>query len=183
MAYSAQGFNIAFIGLNRGAQTACAQYLKRTHGFKRLDMDDALKQFIKTSYWYKTYQNLPQKLRQGFYDSIYRVDPDIFLRYTQRRMRLSSADTVIYDVRYLNELRGLQEMNFIVCRVTTPVKHLQAGRYVKGAEDGTVALSLAYDKRFAVNYNVEHSVNWTSKGTTGAIMDEFLDRIGYKLDI
>jgi hypothetical protein len=71
-------------------------------------------------------------------------------------------------------------MGFIICRVTTPVKELQVGKYVKSAAVGSVGLSIAYDKRFSINNNANFVVNWTSKGTTGTIIDAFLDRIGYQ---
>jgi hypothetical protein len=179
-ANSKQGYNIAFIGLNHTAQIACAEYLKRTHAFKRINMDDALKKFLKTSYWYKVKQNMDWKTKLEFYDAVYKVDSDIFIKYIEGRMALTSVDTVIYDVRYLNEMKALQDMGFIICRVTTPVKELQVGKYVKSAAVGSVGLSIAYDKRFSINNNANFVVNWTSKGTTGTIIEAFLDRIGYQ---
>lgn len=169
--------------MNHTAQIACAEYLRRSRGFKRLNMDEALKRFLKTSYWYKEKQNISWKTKLEFYDAVYRVDPNIFIKYVEGIMNKSFVDTVIYDVRYLNEMEALQKMGFIICRVTTNVKELQAGKYVKSAAPGSVVLSLTYDKRFSVNYNANYSVNWTSKATTAALMDAFLERIGFKLDL
>lgn len=183
MPRSSQGYNIAFIGLNRRAQISCAEYLKRVHGFKRFDMDAPLKKFLKTAYAYKHKQNLTFKKSLAFYDSIYRVDNEIFIKYVQWRMSISEIDTVISDVRYLNEMEALKDLGFTICRVTTPVKRLPIGEFAKYAEPGSVAMALAYDKRFSVNYDANYSVNWTTVATTGSVMDPFLERIGYKFDL
>lgn len=179
--YSDQGFNIAFIGLNHTAQTACAEYMKRQYSFKRLNMDDALKRFLRTSYWYENWKNISFKQKLSFYDAVYKVDPEIFINYVRGRMELSKKDTVIYDVRYLNEVKALQDMGFTICRVIKPVKDLQVGKYVKNAETGTVGLSIAYDRRFSANHKVEHSINYTTKANVGPLVDDFLTRIGYEI--
>lgn len=169
--------------MNHTAQTACAQYLKITRHFKRMDMDEALKRFLKTCYWYEDYKKLAWKKKIEFYDTIYKTDPEIFIKYTAGKVKLTRKDTVIFDVRYVNELNALKEMGFIICRVTTNAKQVQPGKYIRTAAPGNVGLSLMYDKRFSLNHPANYSLNWTSKATTGALIDAFLERIGYKLDL
>lgn len=182
-ARSRQGFRVALIGVNQTAQTACTQYLTRSRDFKRMNMNDALKRFLKTSYWSKERAQVDWRKLLVFYDSVYKVENDIFIKYMRGRVESTGADIIIPDVRYLNEMEALIEMGFIICRVTTPVKQLQIDKYVMGAEGGTVAVSMKYDKRFSTNHGANYSVHWTSKATTGALMDAFLERIGYKFDI
>jgi hypothetical protein len=98
-------------------------------------------------------------------------------------MAVSTIDTVIWDVRYLNELIALKEMGFKICRVTTGSKPMHLKKYVGKAESGTVALAMTYDSNYAFKHNVDYSVEWTKYADTKGIMDGLLDRIGYQLDL
>lgn len=179
--YSKQGFNIAFIGSNVTAQTACAEYLKRTYHFKRLNMEDMLNRFLKTQFGLRKSQKLSWFQKMEYYDALYRVNPEIFSKYTLLRMEESVADTVIWNVRYISEMKALQEADFIICRVTHNSRRTDIGKYVKTAAEGSVSLALQYDKSFATRYNADYSVNWESKATTSTTIDPFLERIGYKI--
>lgn len=148
-----------------------------------MNMDEALQRFLRTSYWFKHKQNMDFQTKLAFYDAVYRVDPELFVKYVAGRIKTTNVDTVIPDVRYLNEMEALKEMGFIICRVTTNAKQLQAGKYIKTAAPGSVALSLVYDKRFSINHSANYAINWTSKASVGPVIDTFLERIGFKLDI
>ena len=181
---SNQGFKIAFIGTNHTAQTACAEYLRRKLLFKRLNMDEPIRRFLQASYWHKAKANVDWQQRLAFYDAAYKIDNDIFIKYVDGRIKRTIVDTVIYDVRYLNEMKALQEMGFIICRVTTTnTKNLQIGKLVKTADTGTVALSLLYNKNFSANNPANYSLGWVNKATTDKVMGAFLERIEYKVDL
>ena len=178
---SRQGINIAFIGLNDRAQTTCAEYLKHTHGFKRMDMDDGVKYFMRQMYDLNGWSNIKRADRRAFYDAIYKVDPNIFISHITSRVKKSLNDIVISDVRYVNELDALLELDFKIVRVTTPAKP-KIGVYVKGAAAGTTALSSLYDKKFAVKYDVQYSLQFTKKSDLPNVLDPLLEQIGLKLD-
>lgn len=145
-------------------------------------MDDALIRFMRTTYDLKKYQKLTFRTRLEFYDAVYGVDPEFFIEHVKSRLKKTTADIVIPDVRYINEMEALQELGFIITRVTTPVKHLPVGFFSNTAKEGSLAVAMAYDKNFAVNHNANFSVNWSKKSDTEGIMTAFLERIGYKLD-
>ena len=163
--------------MNRTAQISCAEYLKRNYDYKRMEMDDALKHFIKTCYYFDKWQNIKFDEKLRLYDAIYKTDPKIFITHAKRRAEKSRTPVVISDVRYIDELNELRKMDFIVVRVTTNVKEPPIRRLAKSANEGSVAVSLMYDKSFAVNHSVDFSVNWTSKATTGNIMEPLIARI------
>lgn len=181
MANSRQGFNIAFIGTTQAGQTACAEYLYHTYRFKRINMDEALRQFIKTSYWYKVKQNTNWIQKLQFYDAIYSVDNEIFIKYMRGRMEKVESDVVVWDVRYLNEMKALKDMGFIICQVYHPRGKVEIGKYVKSSNEGTVAVAMTYDDRFSINHSPDISVTWGKYSDTKPIMDALLTRIGYKI--
>jgi hypothetical protein len=71
-------------------------------------------------------------------------------------------------------------MDFKVVRVTVP-HHSKVGVYVKGAASGTTALSVLYDKQFAIKYNVDFSVNVTKLSDLPRIIPPMLEHMGYNL--
>ncbi len=143
-------------------------------------MDAALKQFLRTSTAFKKMENVPFDKMLAYYDAIYGVDNEIFIKYVRGVMDMSIADTVIPNVRYLNEMKALQDMGFIICRVTHTARRVNIERYAKTAHEGSIPVALEYDKSFAVRHNAEYSINWTSKGSVGTIIEPLLERIGYK---
>ena len=163
--------------------TSCAQYLAYKHRFKRLNMDDALKRFLRTSYWYKFMENVSFNKSMAFYDAIYKVDNEIFIKYIEGRLNLTEVDVVIPSVRYINEMKALQDMGFIICRVTHKSQPVNITRYAKTAVEGSVPVALEYDRSFAVRHNAQYSIDWTSQGSVGTIIEPFLERIGYKVDL
>lgn len=177
---SRQGLNIAFIGLNYQAQVSCTEYIRHKFNFKRIDMDDGIKYFLRQMYDLNGWKNIGIKQRREFYDAIYKVDPNIFISHIKSRVRKSERDIVVSDVRYLNELQALQEMDFKIVRVTTPVLP-KVGVYVKNAAPGTTALSSLYDKSFAIKHNVEYSINFNKFGDLPRIIPPLLESMGYNL--
>lgn len=183
MGYSKQGVHIAFIGLDEYAQTACSEYLKKNYDFKRMDLDDGLRHFLRTVYGYHERLKMKRREMTGFYDALYKIDNEFWLTQFRRNFLKSEADVVVSNVRYLNELRALEELGFKVCRVTSnPKNKKNISLYVRTAEKGTVALSMLYDKTFAENYSVDYSVNFTNYGNLPSIIDPLLEDIGYKFD-
>lgn len=181
--YSKQGINIAFIGTRHEAQVACAEYLRKTYNFKRLNMEKPLDRFLRTAYWYKVKQNANWGKKIDFYDAIYKVDPEIFIKYSMGVMKISEADTVIWNVRYINEMKALQDIGFKICRINIPNRRVQINKYSRKAATGSVPVALQFDSNFSINHNTDYSVTWSKMNDTGPIMESFLERIGYKFDL
>lgn len=184
MPNSRQGVKIAFVGLNYSAQVACTQYLVYKHRFKRIDLDEPLRKFIRNLRVYGRNDRLRIDELRHYYDAIYRLDNDIFVNHFKKRVELSEVDVVTYDVRYKNELEVLKEMGFTIVRVyNAKVPRPLIGKYVKGAEKDTVALALLYDKRFAHNYGVNYSISFDNQASLKPAIDQLLTSLNYKLDI
>jgi len=182
-AYSKQGINIAFIGIDEYAQAACAGYIKRKLHFKPLNLDDGLRHFLRTVYGYHEHFKLNRSEVREYYDVLHKINPDIWITQFSRNFTKSPSDVVTRDIRYLNELEALRKLGFVICRVTSnPKNRKNLIKYVKTADTGTVALSLLYDKTFAHNYNVDYSVNFTNYGNLPAIIEPFVADLGYKFD-
>lgn len=183
MTRSQQGFNIAFVGINYRAQTACAQYLKNKRKFKYISMDDPLRRFLRAGGFHPRLKRFPLAERLEYYDAVHKINPNFFIDSVKFRMGLSKIDTVIWDVRYINELKQLKDMGFIICRVTSGKSPIHLKKYVGKAESGTVAVAMTYDSNLAFQSNVDYSVEWSGPAVTKVVMDSFLERIGYKLDL
>lgn len=177
---SRQGLRIAFVGMNDRAQTACAEYISHKYLFKRVNMDEGLRYFLTKMYGYKSHRKVTIKERRAFYDSIYKIDPEIFISHIKLRVKLSEKDLVIFDVRYLNEMKALQELGFKIVRVTAPTRP-HVGVYVNSTIPGTVALASMYDKSFAFKNNVEYSVHFTGRLGLPATIDPLLTAMGYEI--
>ncbi len=162
---------------------ACAQYLKLTYKFKRLDMEKPLNQFLRTSYWFKVKQNVTWGKKIDFYDAIYKVDPEIFIKYVDGVMKISKLDTVIWNVRYINEMKALQDMGFKIVRVNVPNRRTQIHKYSRKAAEGSVPVALQFDRNFSTNYNTDYSITWSKYGDTRGIIDSLLERLDYKFDL
>lgn len=180
---SHQGFNIAFIGIDDLAQTACAEYMKRHLNFKRMDLDDGLIHFLRTVYGYHQRIRVKRSKTREFYDALYKIDNNFWLTQFTRNFMNTELDVVVSNVRYMHEMEELQKLGFVICRVTsTPKNKKNIGLYVKSATDGTVALSMLYNKAFASNYKVDYSINFTNYPTLPDIIHPFLEDLGYKFD-
>lgn len=181
---SRQGINIAFIGTNYTAQVACAEYCRRILKFKRVDLNENLVQFIRTAYGHTWHTKKPAQEIVPFYDAIYKLDNNFFINHFKRKFQNTEKDIVVVDVRYLNELQELKELEFVIIRVTVSdqTRGPNIGAKIKTAEQNTVVLSMLYDKNFASNYNVEYSVNYTSISSLAALIDPVLEQKGYIID-
>lgn len=182
---SRQGINVAFIGTVKNAQTACAEHLKWKHEFKRLEFDDPIRKFIRKSYGYKPWTNINWQKRLEFYDSIYRVDNDFFINIMRQKIQNSEVDIVISDVRYINELDALREMDFKIVRVTSAkpmTGYPQVGKYVKTAEVGSVPVALYFDSNRTFQGKIDYSIYWESRTKMPDVLDPLLERMGYNLD-
>lgn len=183
MVSSRQGINVAFIGTDEYAQTACAEYLKRKLNFKRMDLEDGLIHFLRTTYGYHQRFKLRRSEIRQFYDELYKIDNDIWIGQFTRKFLKSENDIVVSDIRYLHELDALRDLGFVVCRVTSEPRHKKdIGRFIKHADKGTVALAMLYDKTFAHMHNVDFSIHFTNHANLPAIIHPFLEQNGYKFD-
>ena len=181
---SRQGINIAFIGTSYKSQVACAEYCRRILMFKRMDLNENLVQFVRTAYGHTWHTKKPADEIIPFYDAIYKTDHNFFIDHFRRRFEKTEKDVVVADVRYLNELQALRDLGFVIVRVTVPdmVRGPNIGAKIKTAEKNTVILSMLYDKNFAINYNVEYSINYTSISSLSALIDPILEQKGYVID-
>jgi len=181
VAPSKQGLNVAFIGLDHAGKIACAEYMRRKLSFKRMELREGLVHFLRTSRGYHSHFKMGLDEIMRYYDAIYKLDNDLFLEHFKRRFNKVENDVVVSDIRYLNELRALQELGFIIVRVTVPHGSL-VSRKVGNAATDTVILSILYDREFANNYNVDYNVEYTSISRLEALINPILEQNGYKFD-
>lgn len=181
---SRQGINIAFVGINHEAQIACAEYLKLWHGFKRMSMDEPLKKLVRANHDFKRWASVPWGTRIELYDAVYKVFPDLFIENINFRLDRTEVDTVIWDVRYMAEMKALKDRGFNIVRINTGSKPVHLKKYVRNAEKGTTAVAMTYDSNLAFQQNVDYSIFWSrNKGlTTAAAVDPVLQRMGFDIE-
>lgn len=114
-------------------------------------------------YYYQPHQRVTWEKRLELYDALYKVDPDIHIGYVERRIANveSTTDVVVPDARYVEEVRRLVDLGFIVIRVTeAPGYKPVRVPGMKHSAPGTVKLQELYGRandRYPVSYSVENA--------------------------
>lgn len=163
---------IAFVGKTRAGKTWAADYLRREHGFKKESLNDGLSRILRILYYYdKDYHRISNDTKIIFYDALYKLDNEIWVGYLERRLRTTTRNVVVDDLRYLNEVAVLKRLGFKIIRLVAP--EARRNRYIKNlksAERGLIALHEVYNKDFNEAAGVDYSIyNDTKEGTRLAL--------------
>jgi hypothetical protein len=169
---------IVFVGKSKAGKTWAADYLRRQHGFKKVAFNDGLLDVLRKLYYYVPRQRIRWETRLRYYDALYKVDPNIWAGYMERRLSTTLSDVVIDDPRYLNEVAVLKGLGFTVIRLVAPEdrrkKRLEA---YKWAAEGLLSVHDRYNRDFDASIGVDFSIyNETKEGTRKAL-DEIVQRL------
>ena len=166
---------IAFIGKNKSGRTWAADYLRVQHGFKKLSLGEGVTRILRILYYYETHKRIPWEQRLLVYDALYKIDPDVWIGYMERKLRTTVRDVVIDDPRYINELKVLKDLGFIVIRLTAP--ETRRSRFLKGiksASPGALTMHEQFNRNFLEIAGVDYSIYNESKDGTRKALDEIL---------
>lgn len=175
------GLRLAFVGKPNSGQTSCAVYLKRKKRFKRVRMMQGVTRILKALYWYKKYERPSWERKRAVYDALYKIDPDIWITYTARRLERTTEPVVIDDAKFVNEVLKLKELGFIIIRVNTGLKHRtkSIGRFLgKDVIPGSVAMVEYFSKdpteALQVDYSIYHDGNLDNlRKTVDGLLEKF----------
>lgn len=174
---------IVFVGKSKSGKTWAADYLRSQHNFKKLAFADGLNDVLRKLYYYGTHQRIRWETRLRYYDALYKVDPNIWAGYMERRLRTTTRDVVIDDPRYLNEVAVLKPLGFTVIRLVAPEsrrkRRLEAASW---AADGLLAVHDLYNRDFNSTVGVDFSIFNVSKDDTRKTLDSIVERLR-KLDM
>lgn len=161
-----KGLKLAFVGKPNSGQTSAAVYLKKRYYFKRVMMMQGVTRLSKMLYGLRKYERLTWEKKRAIYDALYKVDPDIWINYTARRLETTTEPVVIDDAKFLNEVIKLKELGFIIIRINTSLKHRtkSIGRFLgKDIIPGSVTMIEYFNKDateiLRVDYSIYHDGN------------------------
>jgi hypothetical protein len=174
---------IAFVGKSRSGKSFAANYLMKSHGFKRVAFSDGIRRVCTIIYYYDKHKRLRWETRLRMYDALYKIDPSIWVGYVERRLRTTDRDVVVEDARYINEVQELKKLGFTIVRVARPEtlrkRHLgkSLGDHAAG---GTVLLHEWFNTDPTDSLGVDYSIyNETERGTY-AMLDNIVIRLKEK---
>jgi len=177
------GLRLAFVGKPNSGQTSCAVYLKRSHGFKRIRLMQGVVRIARVLYFHKKYERIPWSKKRAIYDSLYKIDPNIWIGYVENRLSNTTEPIVIDDAKFLNEVQKLKDLGFILIRVNTSSKNRAkaVGRFL-GPDiiPGTVAMTEYFSKDPTGALNVDYSIYHDGKL---ANLYKTIDELMTKFDI
>jgi dephospho-CoA kinase len=166
---------VAFVGKSKAGKTWAADFLRRQRGFKKLSLNDGLRQILRKLYYYETHKTINWQTRVLYYDALYKIDPDIWVGYMERRLRTTTRDVVIDDVRYLNEVARLKELGFVIIRIVAPEnKRTRRLNAYRSATSGLVDMHDLYARDFNETAGVDFSIYNDSKDATRASLDDII---------
>src|SRR5258706_9458376 len=146
---------IALVGRSKEANVWVGQYFYYHYKFQHKRLSDPLEHFIKQSHSYLTgrYRGKVYRWERKLeiYDFIYKIEPEIWVKYMEWRLEKQQKSCVVSDVRYINELEYLRDkLGFTIIRVQSQSKKLANISKSLGHESapGTLALAELYAKDF-----------------------------------
>jgi hypothetical protein len=171
---------IVFVGKNKAGKTWAADYLRLKHNFKKEAFNDGLADILRKLYYYGDHQRIRWEVKIKFYDALYKIDPNIWAGYMERRLRTTTRDVVIDDVRYLNEVAVLKTLGFYVIRISAPEERRRRKLHsYKTAADGLLAIHDLYNRDFDNSVGVDYSIFNDSKEDTRLILDQIVERLRF----
>ena len=169
---------IAFIGRVKSGRTWAADYLRSQHNFKKESLGDGVTRILRILYYYGSHKQIPWETKLLVYDALYKIDPDIWIGYMERKLRTTTRDVVIDDARYINEITALKDLGFTVIRITAPEtrrkRHLKG---VKGASPGILTVHELFNRSFLEIAGVDYSIYNETKDGTRKALDEIVESL------
>lgn len=173
---------IALVGRVARGKTMTAFHLQKNRGFQRKKMMDGVTKFVNYMYGYskkgpKAFISWEHRLE--FYDTTYKLDPNIHINYLIRRLEKDeymSANVVVEDCRYINEVEALRKIGFKIIRLT-PSKLTRPK--VVGARDASQGLIPVHEwfGRNPDSFPVDYSVTVDTRENTIPSIDRIVDRL------
>lgn len=174
---------IVFVGKSKAGKTWAADYIRREYNFKKIAFNDGLLEILRKLYYYESHQRIKWETRLRYYDAFYKVDPNVWAGYLERRLRTTTRDVVVDDPRYLNEVAVLKGLGFVVIRLVAPeARRSRRLKAFKSAADGLVAVHDLYNRDFDSTVGVDFSIYNDTKESTRLALDGIVERLR-KLDI
>lgn len=169
---------IALVGKSKTGRSACATYLEKKHKFKRMGLEDGVREVVKKLYGIQAHKRIPWERRAKIYDALYKVDSDIWINYLARRLSTTTLNTVVDDVRYLNEVDVLKELGFTLVRITAP-ENVRVTRIptLTHAAAGSVLAYEWFNKDFTAGIKAEYTIVNSNRLATYKSIDELVKNL------
>lgn len=167
---------IALIGRDKNTRALAALHLSRAHGFKRFKFDDGVRTLIMKLYSIKHWRRVPYIKQMEIYDTLYKLDPNIWIGYLESRWKSINTPPhiVVPDAKYINEALRLKELGFSIVRVSTTQK---IKLRVQGTAKDRILIAEHYDKNFDSTLKVDFSVYGDSLKTLQKGLDEVVEQL------
>lgn len=178
---------IGLVGKNKNCNVWVGEYLRYHYRWEHKRLNEPIEHFVKRTHWYlegkkgKVY-SWEQKLT--IYDYLYKLEPEIWVKYMEWRLTKQLKHCVVSDIRYVNELQYLRDkLGFKIIRVQGPARKLDQVQKSLGTEfaPGTLALAERYSKDFTTTVKSDFTVSVDmSKGARGparAAMDIIVEQL------
>lgn len=160
---------IVLVGTKQAPKTSVARYLEDAYDYKIVGTMDVIEKFYRTIYFDGKWQRVPWEKTTKIYDAIYAIDPDMLIQYMEKKLKMTTRDVVIPDVRYVAELNRLRDLGFTVVRVTQIERDHKPhpGKALLNGGEGTVVIHEYYGKlpvdmgiTFESRQNMKESVDY-----------------------
>ena len=174
---------IALVGKKKAGRTFIAQYLKNKYKYKKWALNDGVSRIYKLLYDWHNWEQVPWETKMEVYDFFYAKDNDVWVKFLSRRLEKTESNIVIDDVRYINEVKYLQKLGFIIIRVTAPedrrIPHISK-QLGPRASTGTVVLNEYFNVDKTESYQVDYSIHNITRDDTRLAVDNLIKNLTNK---
>jgi hypothetical protein len=169
---------IAFVGKKASGKTFAARYLEKKHKFYHKPLREGVFRILRILYYYGDHKHIPWEQEMRVYDALYKLDPDIWIGYLERRLRTSTGDIVVDDARYINEVQKLKELGFILIRINAPedARKRRIGKALLDAAENSVILAEYFHKDLSSLYQADYTILNESRDSTRAALDIIIEK-------
>jgi len=173
---------ILLVGKRKQTITWASTYLRDKHKLSRLRLLDGVKRIVHLIYGTNRYYDYPWEKRFSVYNSLYRLDPEVWVKYlVERRLGKLSRNVVVDDPHYINEVNYLAQQGFIVVRINVDTdKKPRPGRALLDSEAGTVLLQEYFGTMPA--YKIDYNISATNRYTLYRALDDLMLKLNTNLD-
>lgn len=175
---------IALVGKSKRANVWVGNYLKEKYKFEHKRLGEPVEKFVQQTHWYLGVgrgKAFPWERKLEIYDFLYKMEPEIWVKHMEWRLEKQRKPVVVSDVRYINELLYLREMDFKIIRVQAINKSLPRISKALGKESapGTLALAELYAKDFTTTVAADFTMTWSTnkRDEARASVNNILDQL------